>query len=112
MTDAPSTPLTLAAAMLKQVFETNALTSRHINDRERFPQLISAGVAAFVAAEALLFLNDLDPEAATRFAKQVAERLDDGDLTNWAWHHAVDAGHDPQAWIDAITERLAKGEAR
>ncbi|MEU0941044.1 hypothetical protein [Embleya sp. NPDC005971] len=101
MTDAPDTPGTLTAAMLKQVFETDALIARHINDRERFPQLISAGVAAFVAAEALVFLTALDPEAAARFAAQVAERLDDGDLTNWAWCHAVDAGWDPQLWAEA-----------
>ncbi|MGW1998494.1 hypothetical protein [Embleya sp. NPDC001921] len=100
MTDTPNTPGSLTAAMLKQVFETDALVARHIDDEERF-QFVSARATAFVAAEALVFLTALDPEAAARFAKQVAERLDEGDLTNWAWCHADEAGWDPQVWAEA-----------
>jgi len=101
MTNAPNTPGGVLGAMLKQVFDTDALIDRHIDNQERHRQLTSSGVAAFIAAEALVFLVELDSEAAVRFAAQVAERLDDGDLTNWAWHHAVEAGYDPQVWAEA-----------
>lgn len=100
MTDAPNTPAALTSTMLRQVFETDALVARHIDDPERFRQFITARVAAFIAAEALVFLTELAPEAAARFAAQVADRLDDGDLTDWAWHHAVEAGFDPRVWTE------------
>ncbi|MFE0650996.1 hypothetical protein ACFVZH_20645 [Streptomyces sp. NPDC059534] len=59
---------------------------------------IRVAVANWIAFRYLDALHQVDPRAARRVVEDTAEQLDSGEIGEWAWDTAEQAGHDPQQW--------------
>jgi len=67
-----------------------------------------SGVHAWSAHRFLTALMKADPDLAADTAADLAEQLDSGEIGEWAWDAAVEAGHDPQQWADARAQARAE----
>ncbi|MFE0647439.1 hypothetical protein ACFVZH_02460 [Streptomyces sp. NPDC059534] len=59
---------------------------------------IRVAVANWIAFRYLDALHQVDPRAARQVVEDTAEQLDSGEIGEWAWDTAKQAGHDPQQW--------------
>lgn len=88
---------------------SNAFNSDSFDgDTDAWYAHIRAGVADWVAYRYLDALHQVDPRAAQEVVADTAEQLDSGELGEWAWDMAEQAGHNPKKWQDEQEARLAK----
>jgi hypothetical protein len=57
-----------------------------------------SGEHAWTAFRLLRALKRTDPDLAADVVAELGEELDSGEIVEWAWDAALDAGHDPQEW--------------
>lgn len=100
-----------AAILLRGVLDStsNAFNADNFDgDSEAFYAYIRSGVSDWMAYRFLDALHQVDPRAAQAVVDDTAEQLDSGELGEWAWDMAEQAGHDPQKWQDDREARIAK----
>lgn len=96
-------------ALLQQVMHSTAdMRGKSASDPDEFMAHVMAGVHAWMAYRYLDALHTADPRLAAEVAADVAEQLDSGELGEFAWDAAKDAGHDPQKWHDDYEAHLKK----
>lgn len=83
-------------------------TSHFGEDREAFYAHIRAGVADWMAFRYLDALHQVDPRAASEVVADTAEQLDSGELGEFAWDAAEQAGYLPKKWHDDYEAALRK----
>ena len=99
------------ANLLRGVLDStsNAFNSDSFDgDHDAWYAHIRAGVADWAAYRYLDALHQVDPRAALAVVADTAEQLDSGELGEWAWDMAEQAGHNPQKWQDEQQARVAK----
>lgn len=67
-----------------------------------------ATVQSWSAYRYLDALRTADPRLAASIVADVAEQLDSGEIGEWAWDQAEQAGHDPQKWQEQHEEHRSK----
>lgn len=72
---------------------------------------ITASVHGWMAYRFLDALHTADPRFARAIAAEVADELDSGEISEFAWDAAKEAGHDPQQWHDEYEAYLKKRAA-
>lgn len=100
-------------ALLQQVLRSNAdvhNTPGRTNSPE-FLAHITAGVHGWMAYRFLDALHTADPRFARAIVAEVAGELDSGEIGEFAWDAAKEAGHNPQQWHDEYEAHLKKREA-
>lgn len=100
-----------AANLLRGVLDStsNAFNADSFDgDHDAWYAHIRAGVADWAAYRYLDALHQVDPRAALAVVADTAEQLDSGELGEWAWDMAEQAGHNPQKWQDEQQARVAK----
>lgn len=100
-----------AAILLRGVLNStsNAFNADNFDgDSDAFYAYIRSGVSDWMAYRYLDALYQVDPRAAQAVVDDTAEQLDSGELSEWAWDMAEQAGHDPQKWQDDQAARIAK----
>ncbi|WP_194235927.1 hypothetical protein [Streptomyces acidicola] len=108
--EAPRDISETAANLLRGVLDStsNAYQTSFDDDRDAWFAHIRAGVADWCAYRYLDALHQVDPRAAQEVVNDTAEQLDSGELGEWAWDMAEDAGFNPQKWQDDHEARVAK----
>ncbi|WP_372412028.1 hypothetical protein [Streptomyces luteireticuli] len=87
--------------LLRQTLNaTNGLFNAPSDDPGAVAAYALSGVHAWAAYRFLKALVKADPDLAADTAADLAEQLDSGEIGEWAWDAAVEAGHDPQQWAD------------
>ncbi len=111
---APNTIATQREDLLRQIV-IDRPSQAGTNERQLFQALIGLTVHAYMADTYAAALTELDPARAEEIAQELADDLDAGALPTYAWHRAVELGHDPQDWISdfhqARTKQAAKAAA-
>lgn len=99
-----------AANLLRGVLDStsNAFNTDYDGDRDAWFAHIRSGVSDWMAYRYLDALHQVDPRAAQQVVDDTAEQLDSGELGEWAWDMAEQAGHNPQKWQDEHQARVAK----
>jgi hypothetical protein len=100
-----------AANLLRGVLDSTSKafdTNYFDGDRDAWYAHLRAGVADWAAYRYLDALHQVDPRAAQAVVADTAEQLDSGELGEWAWDMAEQAGHNPQKWQDDHEARVAK----
>lgn len=88
---------------------SDALDSNFLeDDRDAWFAHLRSGVANWMAYRYLDALHNVDPRAAQQVVADTAEQLDSGEIGEWAWDAAEEAGHSPQKWHDEQEQALAK----
>jgi hypothetical protein len=67
-----------------------------------------AGVHAWAAFRFLQALKRTDPDLAADIVAELGDELDSGEIGEWAWDAAVEAGHDPQKWAEERAQPRAE----
>lgn len=99
--------------LLQQVLRSNVNvhnTAGRTNSPE-FLAHITASVHGWMAYRFLDALHTADPRFARAVVAEVAEQLDSGEIGEFAWDAAKEAGHDPQKWHDEYEAHLKKRDA-
>jgi hypothetical protein len=86
-------------------------TSHYDEDREAWYAHLRAGVADWMAYRYLDALYQVDPRAAQAVVTDTAEQLDSGEIGEFAWDAAEEAGHAPQKWHDDYENALREQNA-
>jgi hypothetical protein len=81
-------------------------------DRALWHAHIRIAVANWMAFRYLDALQNVDPREAQDVAAHVAEQLDSGEIGEWAWDAAEEAGHKPQQWQDDYEKAVAEDNAK
>ena len=100
-----------AANLLRGVLDStsNAFNSDSFDgDNNAWFAHIRSGVSDWMAYRYLDALTQVDPRAAQAVVTDTAEQLDSGELGEWAWDMAEQAGHSPKKWQEDHETRLAK----
>ncbi|MFR0351826.1 hypothetical protein [Streptomyces sediminimaris] len=109
-TDVQETTEGLLRGVLRST--SNAFDTSHFDeDRDAFYAHIRAGVADWMAYRYLDALYQVDPRAAKSVVMETADELDSGELGEFAWEAAKDAGRDPQKWQDDYEAAIRKRNA-
>lgn len=97
------------ADLLKQVLRsTTDMHDTSTEDREKFYAHATTAVNGWTAYRFLAALYKADPRLAAETVSAVAGELDSGEIGEFAWDAATEAGHDPKAWADEYEAHLAK----
>ncbi|RXS78876.1 hypothetical protein EST92_19785 [Streptomyces sp. TM32] len=98
--------------LLQQVLRSNVdLHNAGGTSSPEFLAHATAGVHAWMAYRFLDALHTADPRFARTIVAEVAEQLDSGEIGEWAWDAAKEAGHNPQQWHDEYEAHLNKRAA-
>ena len=100
-----------AANLLRGVLNSTSTafdTSHFDGDHDAWYAHIRAGVADWCAYRYLDALHHVDPRAAQAVVTDTAEQLDSGELGEWAYDMAEQAGFNPKKWNDDYEARVAK----
>ncbi|WP_428956143.1 hypothetical protein [Streptomyces sp. cg35] len=65
-----------------------------------FNAWVHSGIYAWSAYRLLEALKKADPDLAEATVRELNEQLESGEIGEWAWDAAEQAGHDPQKWQD------------
>jgi hypothetical protein len=108
--EAPRDIRETAANLLRGVLDStsNAFNCDYDGDRDAWYAHIRAGVSDWMAYQFLDALHQVDPRAAQQVVNDTAEQLDSGELGEWAWDMAEEAGFNPQKWNEEHEARIAK----
>ncbi|WP_405769191.1 hypothetical protein OG539_32585 [Actinacidiphila glaucinigra] len=75
-------------------------------EREGWHRLLAVGIYGWMAYRFLDALKQADPELAEETARDLGEQLESGEIGEWAWDAAEQAGHNPQEWHDEFEAYL------
>ncbi len=102
-----------AANLLRGVLDStsNVFQCDFDGDRDAWFAHIRSGVSDWMAYRFLDALHQVDPRAAQQAVNDTAEQLDSGELGEWAWDMAEEAGFDPKKWDEEHEARVAKQRA-
>ncbi|MEU3990184.1 hypothetical protein AB0F24_17710 [Streptomyces platensis] len=99
--------------LLQQVLRSN-VNVHNTPGRTNSPEFlahITAAVHGWMAYRFLDALHTADPRFARAIVAEVAEQLDSGEIGEFAWDAAKEAGHNPQKWHDEYETYLKKRAA-
>jgi len=107
--NAANTVPEMSEELLRQTLTaTEGLFNAPSNDPGALAAYALSGVHAWSAYRFLKALMKADPDLAADTAADLAEQLDSGEIGEWAWEAAVEAGHDPQQWADDRAQSRAE----
>lgn len=67
-----------------------------------------AGTQSWMAYRLLKALQKADPDLLRTVLAETSDELESGEIGEWAWDEATNAGHDPQAWHDDYEAHLKR----
>lgn len=88
-----------------EMFDTDMDTDK---DRAAFTAWAHSGIYAWSAYRLLEALKKADPDLAEATVRDLNEQLESGEIGEWAWDAAEQAGHNPQQWHDDYEAHLKK----
>ncbi|MGW7582773.1 hypothetical protein ACWGKU_29370 [Kitasatospora sp. NPDC054768] len=104
--DPDQTVARMTGDLLKRVLlSTQDLIHAPLDDHHATAVHASAAAYAWIGHRALQALAQTDPRLADRLVVDLHQELDAGDYSETAFDEAIQAGHDPQAWIDTYHAR-------
>jgi hypothetical protein len=108
----PGAVAEMAEAMLHQTLNSTAeMFDADMNTekgRAAFNAWVHSGIYAWSAYRLLQALKKADPDLAETTVRDLKEQLDSGEIGEWAWDEAEQAGHNPQKWHDDYEAHLKK----
>lgn len=112
--EAPKDVRTAGAGLLEEVLRSSSDLSDtdYDTDRDLWHAHIRIGVSSWLAYRYLDALYQVDPRAARKVVADAAEELDSGELGEFAWDAAEQAGHDPQKWDEEYAKALEEQRAK
>lgn len=106
----PGAVAEMAEEMLRQtlrstseMFDTDMDTEK---GRAAFTAWVHSGIYAWSAYRLLQALKKADPDLAETTVRDLNEQLESGEIGEWAWDEAEQAGHNPQKWRDDYEAHL------
>ncbi|BFP50100.1 hypothetical protein KCMC57_64680 (plasmid) [Kitasatospora sp. CMC57] len=103
----------LTEVLLHQVIRsTSDLTEAPSTDPGAVAAHAIAGNHAWMGYRLMEALHRADPDLAATTVADLGEQLDSGEISEWAWDAATEAGHDPVAWIEQHEKHRAETAAR
>jgi hypothetical protein len=115
---APGAVAEKAEELLRQTLRSTAEMFGADYDTEKgrgaFNAWVHSGIYAWSAYRLLEALKKADPDLAEATVRDLNEQLESGEIGEWAWDSAEQAGHDPQKWHDdfeAHKQKLAEKQA-
>jgi hypothetical protein len=115
---APGAVAEMAEEMLRQALRSTAQMFDADMDTDKgraaFNAWVHSGIYAWSAYRLLEALKKADPDLAEATVRDLKEQLDSGEIGEWAWDAAEQAGHNPQKWHDdyeAHKKKLAEKRA-
>jgi hypothetical protein len=115
---APGAVAEKAEELLRQTLRSTAEMFGADYDTEKgrgaFNAWVHSGIYAWSAYRLLEALKKADPDLAEATVRDLNEQLESGEIGEWAWDEAEQAGHNPQKWHDdfeAHKQKLAKKQA-
>jgi hypothetical protein len=102
------------AALLEEVLRSGSdlRETDYSTDQDLWNAHIRIGVANWVAYRYLDALHHVDPRVARQVVADTAEQLDSGEIGEWAWDAAEEAGHDPKKWDEDYAKARAERQAK
>lgn len=112
--EAPKSVAETGEALLREVLRStrDVTDTDYETDRDLWHAHIRIAVANWMAYRYLDALHNVDPREAQDVAAHVAEQLDSGEIGEWAWDVAEQAGHKPQQWQDEYEKAVAEQNAK
>ncbi|MFF4489485.1 hypothetical protein ACFY0F_23800 [Streptomyces sp. NPDC001544] len=108
----PGAVAEMAETMLRQTLRSTAEMFGADMDTEAgsaaFDAWVRSGIYAWSAYRILQALKKADPDLAEATVRDLNEQLESGELGEWAWDEAEQAGHNPQQWHDEYEAHLKK----
>jgi hypothetical protein len=108
----------LAEEMLRQTLRSTSemlgADMDTLKGRGAFNAWVHSGIYAWSAYRLLEALKKADPDLAETTVRDLSEQLESGEIGEWAWDAAEQAGHNPQQWHDdyeAHKQKLAEKAA-
>lgn len=115
---APGEVAKLAEEMLRQTLRSTSemfgADMDTLKGRGAFNAWVHSGIYAWSAYRLLEALKKADPDLAETTVRDLSEQLESGEIGEWAWDAAEQAGHNPQQWHDdyeAHKQKLAEKAA-
>ena len=110
----PGAVAEMAKGMLRRTLQSTAEMFDADTDTEKgraaFIAWVHSGSYAWSAYRLLQALKKADPDLAETTVRDLNEQLESGEIGEWAWDAAEQAGHNPQKWHDDY-EALLKQRA-
>jgi hypothetical protein len=107
---APGAVAKMAEAMLQQTLRSTSEMFATDMDTEKgraaFNAWVHSGAYAWSAYRILEALKKADPDLAETTVRELDEQLESGEIGEWAWDAAEQAGHNPQKWHDDYEAHL------
>jgi hypothetical protein len=114
----PGAVAEMAEAMLRQTLRSTTEMFGADFDTEHgrgaFNAWVHSGIYAWSSFRLLEALKKADPDLAETTVRDLNEQLESGEIGEWAWDAAAQAGHNPQQWQDdyeAHKQQLAEKQA-
>ncbi|MEV8033963.1 hypothetical protein [Streptomyces sp. NPDC086182] len=114
----PGAVAELAEQMLRQTLRSTTEMFGADFDTEQgrgaFNAWVHSGIYAWSSYRLLEALKKADPDLAEATVRDLNEQLESGEIGEWAWDAAEEAGHNAKAWQDdyeAHKKRLAEKQA-
>jgi hypothetical protein len=115
---APGAVAEKAEELLRQTLRSTAEMFGADYDTEKgrgaFNAWVHSGIYAWSAYRLLEALKKADPDLAEATVRDLNEQLESGEIGEWAWDEAEQAGHNPQKWHDDFEvhkQKLAEKQA-
>ena len=115
---APGAVAEMAESMLQQTLRSTSemfgADMDSLKGRGAFNAWVHSGIYAWSAYRLLEALKKADPDLAEATVRDLTEQLESGEIGEWAWDAAEEAGHNPQKWHDdyeAHKKKLAEKDA-
>lgn len=100
------------ADILRQILRSNTdMAGKSVDAHDEFMAHVIGAVHGWMAYRYLAALHQADPRLAAETVSAVAGELDSGEIAEFAWDTATEAGHDPKAWADEYEAYRAKRDA-
>ncbi|MCX5137636.1 hypothetical protein OOK06_36825 [Streptomyces sp. NBC_00340] len=100
----PGAVAELAEQMLRQTLRSTTEMFGADFDTEQgrgaFNAWVHSGIYAWSSFRLLEALKKADPDLAEATVRDLNEQLESGEIGEWAWDAAAEAGHNPQQWHD------------
>lgn len=100
----PGAVAELAEQMLRQTLRSTTEMFGADFDTEHgrgaFNAWVHSGIYAWSSYRLLEALKKADPDLAETTVRDLNEQLESGEIGEWAWDAAAEAGHNPQQWHD------------
>ncbi|MFI6560336.1 hypothetical protein [Streptomyces sp. NPDC050534] len=101
---APGAVAEMAEEMLRHTLRSTSEMFGADMDTEKsrgaFNAWVHSGIYAWSAYRILQALKKADPDLAENTVRDLSEQLESGEIGEWAWDEAEEAGHNPQKWHD------------